>query len=286
MLIKVDPDAEITPADVLIYANDQVGVKGMAGTGAPSELVRDEWFGRLPGWTRSFMRGTYAQLQNIAETASLFGMEDMYECFAYGPENAHAAGEEALEPRYWVPQAEALAEAAGKCLIYGPSVRDYEYLAELEGLPDPSPIVADCAPHVDIWMIQVAKYQNWVDLGKDEAGNPYTLADFAGWIGEWVSWIKTANPSALVWTQLGIGKWDPLHQRCLPPQPPEYILEYREVLAQAGVDGVWVMPSQPCMPCPPSSPPDFVCSTDPQDHEYYFQSLATFQQAIQMACAQ
>jgi hypothetical protein len=286
MLVQTDPQAEITPTDVLIYANDQLGVKGMAGTGAPSDMVRDEWFGSLPGWTRSFMRGTYAQLESIHQTATLFGMEDMYECFAYGPESAHAAGEEALQPRYWVPLAEALAEDAGKCLIYGPAVRDYEYLAGLEGLSEPSSIVADCAPHVDIWMIQLAKYQNWVDTGRDEDGNPYTLTDFSKWITQWVSWIKGANPYALVWTQLGIGEWDPLRQVCLPPQTPEYILEYRETLAEAGVDGVWIMPSQPCMPCPPNAPPDFICSAEPQDTEYYFQSLATFQQAVEMACGQ
>jgi hypothetical protein len=284
MLIQSDPQAEITPADVLIYANDQLGVKGMAGTGAPSDSVRDEWFSRLPGWTRSFMRGTVSQLENIHQTATLFGMEDMYECFAYGPESAHTAGEEALQPRYWVPRAEALAEDAGKCLIYGPAVRDYEALARAEGLPDPSAIVEDCAPHVDIWMIQLAKYQNWVDIGHDEDGNPYTLSDFSRWVARWVSWIKGANPNALVWTQLGIGEWDPLQHACVPPQLPEYILEYREALAGAGVDGVWVMPSQPCMPCPEDAPPDFICSTDPQDNEYYRQSLATLQQAVEMAC--
>jgi hypothetical protein len=286
MLTQSDPDAAVAPFDVLVYANDQLGIKGMAGTGAPSDFVRDEWFSRLPGWTRSFMRGTFDQLANIHQAAIVFGMEEMYECIAYGPENAHAAGEEALDPRYWVPRAEAVAEAAGKCLIYGPAVRDYEYLAELEELSDPAPIVGDCAPHVDIWMIQVAKYQNWVDLGRDEDGNPFTLVDFSGWIAEWVFWIKSANPEALVWTQLGIGKWDPLQQSCLPPQPPEYILEYRQVLAEAGVDGIWVMPSQPCMPCPPSAPPDFICSTDPQDNEYYQQSLFALQQAIQMACGE
>jgi hypothetical protein len=286
MLIQMDSDAEITPIDVLVYANDYLDVKRMAGTGGPSDFVRDEWFGRLPGWTRSFMRGTYAQLETIHQTATVFGTEDMYECFGYGPESAHAAGEEALDPRYWVPQAEAVADAAGKCLIYGPAVQDYEYLAELEGLPDPGSIVRDCAPHVDIWMIQVAKYQNWVDLGRDSEGNPYTLADFSGWVAKWVLWIRSVNPDALVWTQLGIGRWDPLQQRCLPPQPPEYILEYREALVDAGVDGIWVMPSQPCMPCPPSAPPGFICSTDPQDNEYFQQSLGTFQQAIEMACGQ
>ncbi|HSJ54461.1 MAG TPA: hypothetical protein VLC52_12035 [Anaerolineae bacterium] len=285
MLVISATDAEITPDSVLIYANDQLGVKGMAGTGAPSDQVRDEWFGRLPGWTRSFMRGTYAQLESIHQTAIRFDMEDMYECLTYGPEYAHLAGEEALDPRTWVPQAEALAESAGKCLIYGPAVRDYELMAETEGLSDPSAIVQDIAPHVDVWMIQLAKYQVWVDAGHDEENNPYTLADFTAWIAAWVSWIKDANPEARVWTQLGIGRWDPLSNACLPPQPPEYLLEYREALASARVDGVWVMPSQPCMPCPPDPPDGFPCSTDPQDNEYYRLSLAAFQKAIEMACA-
>ncbi len=284
MLIQVDSGAETSPADALIYANDELGIKGMAGAGAPSDLVRDAWFGRLPGWTRSFVRGTYEMLTTVHAAATVFDMEDMYECFGYGPESAHSAGDEALEPRYWVPQAEALARAAGKCLIYGPAVRDYERMAEAEGLPDPSAIVADIAPHVDVWMIQLAKYQAWADAGRDDDGNPYTLADFKGWIAGWVSWIKTTNPDAQVWTQLGIGRFAPLQQACLPPQPPEYILEYREVLAQAGVDGVWVMPSQSCMPCPPVAQPGFICSTDPQDNAYYHQALAIFKQAIEIAC--
>ena len=290
MLIHGDPADWISTADVLIYANDQLGVKGMAGTGAPSEQVRDEWFGRLPGWTRIFIRGTYAELEYIHESAITFGMGDMYECFAYGPESAHRAGEEALDPLYWVAQAEALAEAAGKCLAYGPAVEDYESLATPPGEDQPrdgllSNLITQVAPHVDIWVIQLAKYQRWADSGHDDDGNAYTMDDFRNRIAQWVSWIKTANPNTKVWTQMGLGKWDPLERACLPPQPPEYILEYRETLIDSGVDGLLVMPSQPCMPCPPRSS-DVPCSTDPQDNEYYRQSLATFQQAIEMACRQ
>jgi hypothetical protein len=273
MLIAGEPDDWITPADVLIYANDQLGVKGMAGTGAPSDQVRDEWFGRLPGWTRMFMRGTYDTLTNIHWGATMFGMENMYECFAYGPESAHEAGDEALNPTYWVPQA----------------VKDYERMCGGEGNPQDAllaALIAQVAPHVDIWMIQVAKYQSWVDIGHDYDGSPYAMDDFKDWITKWVSWIKTANPNARVWTQMGIGRWDPIQQACLPPQPPEYILEFRQVLHEAGVDGVWVMPSQSCQPCPPSPPPGFLCSDDPQDNEYYQQSLAVFQEAIEMACGQ
>jgi hypothetical protein len=291
MLLQIDPDAWITPPDVLIYANDELGVKGLVGTGAPSEQVRDEWFGRLPGWTRMFMRGTYETLLSIHWAATVFGMEDMYECMLYGPESPHQAGEEALEPVYWVPLAEAVADEAGKCLAYAPAVRDYELLATPEGEELPSDelleeLIAQVAPHVDLWMVQLGKYQPWVDWGHDDEGNPYTMDDFAEWIGKWVSWIKTANPDVRVWTQLGIGERDPIEDVCLPPQPPEYILEFREVLTNAGVDGVWVMPAQPCQPCPPSPPPGFPCSIDPQDNEYYQESLVAFQQAIEMACGQ
>ncbi|NIN94829.1 MAG: hypothetical protein GTO49_07580 [Anaerolineae bacterium] len=291
MLIHGDSADWITPADVLIHANDQLGVRGMTGTGAPSEEVKDEWFGRLPGWTRSFMRGTYDTLTTIHWAATSFGMESMYECFAYGPESPHQAGEEALDPVYWVPQAEALAEEAGKCLIYAPAVRDYEYLSTPEGESQPSnellaTLIAQVAPHVDIWIVQLGKYQPWVDRGYDDNGNPYSMDDLRNWVTQWVSWIKAANPSTEVWTQLGIGVVDPIQDECLPPQPAEYILEFREALISAGVDGVWVMPSQPCMPCPPSPSPGFICSTDPQDNEYYRQSLARLQSAIEIACGQ
>ncbi len=280
MLLNSQPDDYITPADVLIYANDQLDVKGMVGAGAPSEQVRDKWFGRLPGWTRQFLRGTYAELENIHNTAVIFGMADMYECYGYGPESPHQAGDEALDPGYWVPRAEALAEAAGKCLVYGPAVQDYERLATPAGETEPrddllANLITEVAPHVDIWIIQLAKYQLWVDGGHDQDGNPFTTGDYMGWVGWWVSQVKNANPDAKVWTQLGIGRYDPIRRVCLPPQPPEYILEHREMLVLSGVDGVWVMPSMPCQ-----------LSTDPQDHEYYLQSLATFQEAIEMACGQ
>jgi hypothetical protein len=283
MLLQAAGGASIAPGNVLIYANDELGVKGLALAGAPSDAVR-ETFARLPGWTRAFIRGTYESLRPIPQAAAVFGMADMYECFAYGPESAHQAGDEALAPEQWVPRAEALAEEVGKCLIYGPAVQDYEALARERGLPDPSALVARVAPHVDIWMIQLAKYQNWVDRGRDEAGNPYTLADFERWAAAWVRWIKAANPQARVWTQLGIGRYDPLARACLPPQPVGYLLDYRDALVRAGVDGISVMPPQPCMPCPPSPAPGFPCSTDPQDGEAYRQALATFQEAIETAC--
>jgi hypothetical protein len=140
------------------------------------------------------------------------------------------------------------------------------------------------APHVDIWMIQLAKYQQWADKGHDYDGNLFTMQDFENWVNQWVKWIRSANPESEIWAQLGIGNYDPIAGKCQEPQPAEYILNYRQALAAAGIDGVWAMPSQPCQPCPPSPPPGFLCSADPQDHEYYRQSLANFQQAIESAC--
>jgi hypothetical protein len=280
MLVNGNPGDWITPAEVLIYANDQLGIKGMAATGAPSEDVRDDWFGKLPGWTNSFIRGTYDQLIPIHATATHFNMQDMYACIGYGPESAHQAGDEALDPLSWVPMAEAVADDTGKCLIYGPAVLDYERLATPIGESETDAIIlaeliAGVSPHIDIWMIQLAQYQRWTDAERDDTGNPYSMQDFINWLTWWVTQIKTANPSAKVWTQLGIGKYDPIQKVCLPPQPPEYILDYREGLIKAGVDGLFIMPSQPCQ-----------MSDDPQDREYYLQSLFTIQTALDIACGQ
>jgi hypothetical protein len=270
-------DDWIRPIDVLRKANDQYGVKGMAATGAPSEYLRDSAFVNLPGWTRTFLRGTYSSLENLNNAAEIFDMDNMYECFGYGPESAHQAGDEALDPLQWVPKAEMLAENASKCLIYGPAVQDYERLSTPDGESsyreeELSGLIGQVAPHVDIWMIQLAKYQTAADEGRDYDGNPYSIADFENWISNWVAWIKSSNQDTAVWVQLGIGQNVP-GQGCQPPQPSEYILEYREILIKAGVDGVFVMPSMPCQ-----------YSEDPQDHEYYLQSLATFSEAIQLAC--
>jgi hypothetical protein len=291
MLIDMAPNGYIMPADVLFYADDVVGIRGMAGAGAPSDYMRDEVFSRLDGWTRVFLRGTYAGLENAHSAAAMFDMENMYECLAYGPESAYQAGEEALDPLYWVPRAKSLADAAGKCLIYGPAIKDLERVATPEGEDQPreellEQLVGDITHHLDIWMIQLGRFQLWVDSGHDADGNPYTMQDFAAWMAKWTGWIRAANPDVDVWVQLGIGRHDPIRGVCLPPQPPEYILEYRAVLEAAGVDGIFVMPSQHCMPCPPSPPPGFICSTDPQDHTYYQQSLETFQDAIEMACTE
>ncbi|RPI88192.1 MAG: hypothetical protein EHM41_02210 [Chloroflexi bacterium] len=276
LLIDADPGDWITPADVMIFANDQIGIKGLVAAGAPSDLVRDEWFGRLTGWTRAFIRGTYEQLGSIHIAATLFDMEDMYECIAYGPESIHQAGSEALEPLIWVPKAKELAETTGKCLIYGPAVNDYELMATSDGADQPDQdklarLISSVAPYVDIWVIQLAKYQRWTDAGRDDEGNPYSMDDFSSWVSWWVKQIKAGNPGSEVWTQLGIGAYDPIIKDCLSPQPPEYILTYREALTKSGVNGIYVMPSQPCQN-----------SDDPEDHEYYLQSLSMYQQAIQM----
>jgi hypothetical protein len=303
-----------TSANVLINANNLWGVKGMVATGGPSDQAK-EWYGQLPGWTRGFIRGTYETVLNIPTGAAAFGMQDMYECFAYGPEYIHQAGSEAAQPGTYVPQAETAAEAAGKCLVYGPAVCDYEIMADpnidIYSIGDEpthtnacyyqvnpqdellATNIAAVAPNVDIWMIQLAKYQTLVDRGSDFDGNPFTIDDFRAWLSQWVSWIKGANPNAQVWTQLGYGITDPMadypnEPNCSAPQEPEYLLNFREALIDAGVDGVWVMPAQPCQPCPPGEDGTggFPCSILNEDHNFYQQTLDNFQTAIGMACGQ
>lgn len=302
MLMDTASGAWITPFDVMLYAHNQ-GVRGMVAAGAPSDNARDNWFSKLPGWTRAFIRGTYDQLTSIHQAATIFNMQDMYECIAYGPEYAHSAADEALNPEYYVPLAESIAQANNKCLVYGPAVCDYEIRADpnLVGQIGTQPqhvlcnnanpqdsilesLITPLAPHVDIWAIQLGKYQPITDRGQDYQGNPFTMVDFEAWITKWVNWIKTANPNAKVWTQMGVGSVDPISKKCGEPQPLDYFVEYRDVLARAGVDGIWGMPGQPCQPCPPNPSPGFICSTDPQDHEYYRQSLERFQELIGQAC--
>lgn len=278
MLVDSSPGDWISPAETMIFANDELAIEGLVATGSPSEKVRDEWFVNLPGWTRSFIRGTYDQLIPIYSTATIFGMQNMYECIGYGPESVHQAGQEALEPLIWVPKAKEVAETTGKCLIYGPAVLDYERLATPPGESEPNDelladLIAQVAPNVDIWMVQLAKYQRWTDGGRDDKGNEFNIEDFIEWINWWNTQIKTANPDAKVWSQLGIGKFDPILNVCLPPQPPEYILNYRESLIQAGIDGTFVMPSQSCQN-----------SANPQDRAYYLESLEMLKQAMMAAC--
>lgn len=266
------------PADVMIFANDQMGMKGMVSAGAPSDFIRDEWFSRLPGWIRSFNRGTYEQLLTIHDASIIFNMADMYECIGYGPESVHQAGVEALEPLVWVPKAKTVADADGKCLIYGPAVLDYERMTTISGesLPDQAALgnlISSVSPYVDIWMIQLAKYQRWTDAGHDDFGNPFTIEDFSQWVKWWVAQIKRGNPETKVWVQLGIGVFDPILDRCLEPQPPEYILNYQQTLTNAGIDGVFVVPAQPCQ-----------TSTDPIDRENYQKTLDVYQEAISRAC--
>lgn len=278
MLLEGYPEDWIYPADVMIHANDALSVTGLVTAGAPSELVKEEWFGRLPDWTRSFIRGTYDQLPPIYPSATIFGMQDMYECIGYGPESPHQAGLEALQPLVYVPQAKAVADSTGKCLIYGPAVLDYERMATPDGEDQPddfllAQLIGNVSPYVDIWMIQLAKYQRWADAGRDDFGNPFTMLDFTQKVRWWVMQIQSANPHSKVWTQLGVGVYDPIEQACFPPQPSQYILTYRAALSEAGVNGVFAMPSQPCQ-----------LSSDPQDREYYLQTLEVIKESIELAC--
>lgn len=297
-------NARITPADILIHANNTYGLKGGAATGAPSDNVRDNWYSKLPGWTRYFLRGNYDSLINIHNAATVFNMENMYECIGYGPEYIHQAGTEAAEAQTWVPQAKSLAQSFGKCLVYGPAVCDYEIMADpnidIHSVSDPAAHTQACidvapqdnlleaqisavAPYVDIWTVQLAKYQLITDRGTDYNGNTFGMNEFKTWMSKWVNWIKTANPNAQVWTQLGAGVLDYTQGNCSAPQPPEYILTWREALIESGVDLVWVMPGQSCQPCPPSPPPGFTCSSDPQDNEFYLQQLEAIRDAIDLS---
>jgi hypothetical protein len=260
----------ISTEDVLINAFQQDGVLGMVASPVTGEDTKT-LFTQLPGWTRAFVGGTLADIETKPPRAIQLGMEDDYECLSYGPERGRRGDAEAREPEISVVAAEAIADEAGKCLIFGPSLRDMETLAEERGLPDPSSIIASCAPHADGWMLNVAKYQ------LDVAGGLMTMEEFQAWASVWVQWLKAenANPAIKVWAIVGVGSWDPLNKVCLPPPPPEYILEYREALAAAGVDGIIAMPSLTCQN-----------SNNPADREAYLQSLANFEQAIHLACGQ
>jgi len=259
------PEDRIDAARVLLYANS-IGHRGTAAAGAPSPAVRDAWFSQMPGWTRYFIRGTYAQLLNLGARANQVGMADLYECFGYGPESSHQAGPEALAPLTWVPRAEALAHSYGKCLIYGPAVRDYEERLTDGSREQMAALIAQVAPHVDVWVVQLAKYQGLADMGLPR----YTMADFTDWIGWWAATVKSANPEAQVWVQLGTGKDNPFSVGCTPPAGVPYLLAYRDLLGGVGIDAIHAMPSQLCQ-----------MSTDPVQHEWYLQHLEAIRDAIE-----
>jgi hypothetical protein len=268
MYISSQEDDWITTGDVLINAFQQDGVLGIVASGMATLDTKD-LFIQLPGWTRALVGGTLQDISTKPPRAIQLGMEQDYECLSYGPERGRRGDAEAREPENSVIAAAAIADEAGKCLIFGPSIRDMEDLAQERGLSDPSSIVASCAPYADGWMLNVAKYQFEVD------GDKMTMDEFQAWAAEWVGWLKAdnANPDIKVWAIMGIASWDPLNNICLPPPPPEYILEYREALAAAGVDGIVAMPSLTCQN-----------SSNPADREAYLQSLYNYEQAIHMAC--
>ena len=276
-----------SPGELILNIYNKFDVKGLVAAGAPSSDVRDIYFSKLNGWNRQFIAGTLAQLTNKHSAAKTFSMDNMYDCLTYGPESEHNAGSEALTPEPSVIKAKSIAQEAGKCLFYGPAVRDYETPGRITTNATDAEIasvIGRVAPHVEGWMIQLGKYQPMVDRGKDFDGNPYSWKDFDAWINKWVEWIKTANPQVEVWTQLGIGERDVLEGKCLAPEPPEYLVEWTGHLVRAGVDGIFFMPSQTCQPCPANPQPDFICSDDSRDNYYYEQSLKTIESAIGLMC--
>lgn len=252
----------ISAYDVLLTA-ESLGLDGMVATGAPSQDNAAR-YAALDGWIRAFLRGPFAQLANVDTVARQFGVP--YTHIGYGPESSHQAGEEALDPLTWVPQAEALAESFGKGLIYGPAIMDWELrIATTDA--ERAALMAQIAPHVDIFMLQLGNYERWAKTGKDDAGNLFTWDDLYARVAWWVSTIKGANPDCDVWVQAGIGTTS--GGKCYAPQPVSEFLAHRARLGAVGVDGLFVMPSQTCQ-----------LSTDPADHEAWLQSYEAFEQAV------
>ena len=236
------------------------------------------YYPQLPGWTRGLGGGSLQQITNKDAVATSMGIGDEYECLVYAPESGHTAGIEALYPDENILTAESIADKAEKCLMYAPSIADYEDAIELERGITGEEIIPLVAPHVDIWGFQFGNRQGLVDNGT------WTQEGFLEWFDHWVNLIKASNPDIQIIAQLGIGDHDPVTDLCLPPPPPEYILEWREMLAPR-VNGLVIMSAQPCQPCPPNVQDGFPCSYDTQDIEYYNQYFDVTVQAVNMVCS-
>ncbi len=245
---------------------------GSVSTGA-------EYYPQLPGWTRGLGGGTLDHIRNKHNSAIAFNIGDQYECLVYGPEFGHGAGEEALHPEVNVVEARAIANEAGKCLMYAPAVADYEqHIPDQRGI-SAEELIPTVAQQVDMWGIQLGSRQEDVDEGR------MSVDDFKNWLSQWVNWIKTGNSGVKIIVQMGIGERDPINNVCLPPQSAEYILEWRQRMVDL-IDGIIIMPAQPCQPCPPNPSPGFPCSNDPMDNQYYRESLQVAKQAVTMVCGQ
>lgn len=268
MLVRTWEGDRITPYDVLETA-ETMGLDGLVGTGGPSADLAAKYT-YLDGWERLFLRGTYATLETMDAAANRFGVP--YTCFGYGPESSHNAGDEALDPLTWVPMASDLAHSYGKCLTYGPAAMDWELRIATDEASRAA-LIAQVAPYVDIWMLQLGNYERWAKSGKDDAGQPFTWDDLHYKVAWWSAAIKTANPATKLWVQAGVGTTS--GGKCFAPQTPEEILAYRLQLDEDGVDGMFMMPSQTCQ-----------LSTDPNDHEMYLQALEAFEGAVILSAGQ
>jgi hypothetical protein len=237
-----------------------------------------EYFPQLPGWTRGLGGGSLQQISNKNSTAELLGIGDEYECLVYGPESSHSAGEEALYPEINILTAEDYADDAGKCLMYAPSVGDYEEHIPLARGIEKEDLVPLVAPHVDMWGFQLGNRQGFVDRGF------ISVEEFRGWLEPWIDLIRSNNPDIQIIAQMGIGKHDPATDACLPPPSEEYYLQWRELVADL-IDGIVIMPPQPCQPCPENPPPGFPCSNDPQDNVYYAQYFQVIVDATNSICS-
>lgn len=247
-------------------------------------------FAELDNWERGFIEGQVARLENKTASAMQAGLGNDYEYLAYGPEYEHGAGEEALWPESNVAQVEAWAEAEGKRVLYAPSRQDYENedrIAARGDGKDPLHVLADVAQHVDIWGIQLGFLQGNVDDGA------MSEAEFDAWLSQWHDWIKVGdpavghpgNPNTKIMVQMGISKYDLRGGLgCLDAEPPEYVLTWRERMAPY-VDGLVLMPSQQCQPCPDPMPnPEFICTNDPEDIAKYQASFDNAVEAVRIVC--
>lgn len=283
----------ISDESALLIKNLDQYQKGYVFTGSPYNAVDidpdpniDFGYENLAGWQRGFVEGTMDRLQNKPGAASGAGLGDHYEYLAYGPESAHQAGDEALWPDVNVPKVKDWAAAAGKQLMYAPSREDYETnIPAARPSVNPQHLIADVAQHVDIWGLQLGYLQGQVDDGE------LSESEFAAWLDQWGNWIRVGdpaaghpgNPATRMVVQMGIAKYDAKQGTCLPPEPVEYILRWRERVASV-VDGIIVMPSQRCQPCPPDPPAGFICTTDPNFIANYRRSFDNTLAAAAIVC--
>jgi hypothetical protein len=290
-------------AQLIIDLHEQTANRGFAFTGGVGNAVDFDprqgssfGFADLPGWQRGFVEGVMDRLQNKVSTATSMGLANHYEYLAYGPEYEHGAGVEAAWPDINVPIIEGWAAAGGKLLMFAPSRQDYTW-HEHQGVPAPPHInevrpdintihlIADVAQHVDYWGLQLGFLQGYVDDGA------MTEAEFTQFISGWHDWIKVGdpaaghpgNPNTKIVVQMGIARYDGINQQCQPADPMDYVLAWRERLAPYA-DGLVVMASQRCQPCPPNPPPGFICSTDPADHAIFAESFVNVLAAAHVVC--